>query len=106
MHYLSDDANRRLQLSTHYYVDDTTVSETVAKIETSRLQTAIDELVSWSAANHKNINEKKTKEKIIGSLRGQQMPLVISGPAGRDTGVRLRATWCHNQQLTDMVRPY
>jgi len=68
-----------LQLPTHEYVDDTTVSETVAMTETSQLQTVIDELVSWSAANHVNINEKKTKEMIIGSLRGQQMPLVISG---------------------------
>jgi len=55
-----------------------------------------------------NINEKKTKEMITGSLRGQQTPLgrFISGPAGRDAGARLQATWCHNQQLTEMVRPY
>jgi len=53
------------KLPTHKYVDDTTVSETVAKTETSQLQTVIDELVSWSAANHMNINEKKTKEVII-----------------------------------------
>jgi len=92
-----------LQLPTHKYVDDTAVSETVAKTETSRLQIVIDELVSWSAANHMNINEKKTKETIIGSLRGQQTPLVISGHAGRDAGVRLQVTWCHNQQLTEMV---
>jgi len=51
-----------LQLPTHKYVDDTTVSETVAKTETSQLQIVIDELVSWSAANHLNINEKKMKE--------------------------------------------
>jgi len=67
----------------HKYVDDTTVSETVAKTETSQLQTVTDELMSWSAANHMNINEKKTKEMIIGSLRGQQTPLVILGFAGR-----------------------
>jgi len=29
---------------------------------------------------------------ITGSLRGQQTPLVVSGPAGRDAGVRLQAT--------------
>jgi len=84
----------------------TPVSETVAKTETRQLQTVIDELVSWSAANHMNINEKKTKEMITGSLRGQQTPLVISGPAGRDAGVRLQATWCHNQQLSEIVRLY
>jgi len=67
------------QLPTHKYVDDTNISETVAKTETSQLQIVIEERVSWSAANHLNINEKKTKEVIIGSLRGQQMPLVISG---------------------------
>jgi len=76
-------------MSTHKHVDDTAVSETVAKTETSQTQTVIDELVSWSAANHININKKKTMWLIIGSLRGQQMPLVISGPAGRDAGVRL-----------------
>jgi len=67
----------RLQLPTHKYVDDTTAPETVVKTETSQLQTVIDELVSWSAANHLNINEKKTKEMIIGSLKGQQTPVVI-----------------------------
>jgi len=96
----------RLQVPTHKYVDDTTVSETVAKTETNQLQTVIEELVSWSAANHMNINETKTKEMIIGSLRGQQTPLVIPGPAGRDAGVRLQATWYHIQQLSEMVRPY
>jgi len=98
----------RLQLNNPEYVDDTIVSETVAKTEMSQLQAVTDELVSWSAANHMNINEQKTKEMIIGSLRGQQMPLVISGPApaGRDAGARLRATWRHNQQLTDMARQY
>jgi len=27
------------------------------------------------------------------------------GP-GRDAGVSLQASWCRNQQLTDIVRPY
>jgi len=69
----------RLQLPILKYVDDTTVPKTVVKTETSQLQTVIEELVSWSAANHMNTDEKKTKEMITGSLRGQQTPLVISG---------------------------
>jgi len=77
------------------------VSENVAKTETSQLQTVIDELVSWSAANHMNINEKKTKEMIIGSLRGQQTPLVISGQVVTQVSV-LKVL----QQLTVMVLPY
>jgi len=76
-----------LKLPTHKYVDDTTASETVAKTETSQLQTVTDTLVSWSAANHMNNNEKKTKEMIIGSLRGQQTPLLISGQVVKQVSV-------------------
>jgi len=62
------------QLLTHKYVDDTTVSEILARDEDSRMQSALDELTAWSDSNCMNINSKKTKEMILGPLRKQQPP--------------------------------
>lgn len=67
------------QLLTHKYVDDTTVSEILARNETSRMQSALDDLITWSDCNYMNINCKKTKEMICGPLRKQPPPpLLIS----------------------------
>jgi len=68
------------------------------------VQTVIDELVTWSAVNHMRREDNEGDDHW--KLRGQQVPLAISGTAGHDAGARLQATWCHNQQLTEMVRPY
>jgi len=67
----------RLPVLCHKYVDDTMISETVDKDETSQMQSVIDELVelaNWSGINHMNINGKKTKEMILGPLRSHTPP--------------------------------
>ena len=50
------------------FVDDTTLSEIIAKGSTSKMQRTVDELVKWSKLNCLNINSNKTKEMVIGSL--------------------------------------
>jgi len=57
---LTDDL--RPQLLTHKFVDETTLSETIAKGSTSEMQRTVDELVKWSQLNCLNINSNKTKE--------------------------------------------
>ena len=52
----------------HKFVDDCTLSEIVDKHETSAMQREMDSLVKWSETNHMNINGKKTKEMLLGSI--------------------------------------
>ena len=67
------------QLLTHKFVDDTTLSETIAKGSTSEMQRAVDELVNWSQLNCLNINSNKTKEMVLGSLSKEfVVPLTVS----------------------------
>jgi len=61
------------QLLTHKYVDDTTVSEILARNETSRMQSAFDDLITWSDWNYMNINCKKTKEVIYSTSNNSKM---------------------------------
>jgi len=46
----------RLQLLMHKFVDDTTVSETVARGSSSDMQPTIEALSEWSQLNHMNIS--------------------------------------------------
>jgi hypothetical protein len=67
------------QILTHKYVDDTTLSEILARGESSQMQTTLDNLLQWSETNYMSINCKKTKEMILGPLRKQPPPpLLIS----------------------------
>ena len=64
----------RPRLLTHKFVDDTTLSEIMVKGTTSKMQEAVDDLITWSQLNRLNINSKKTKEMILGSLdKGTQL---------------------------------
>jgi len=54
--------NLRPELPTHKFVDDTTLSEIIAKGSTSEMQRTIDELVKWSKLNCLNINSNKEKK--------------------------------------------
>ena len=51
-----------LQLLTHKYVDDATVSAVVEKEELSQMQSIVDELVNWSTSNHMNVSSRKEKK--------------------------------------------
>ena len=69
----------RAELLTHKFVDDTTLSETIAKGSTSEMQRTVDELVKWSQLNCLNINSNKTKEMVLGSLsKDSVVPLTVS----------------------------
>ena len=83
MFYKVSSNNTKTRLFKHtasiQYVDDTTVSEILAPDEDSRMQSALDELITWSDSNYMKVNSKKTKEMILGQLRKQQpLPLLIS----------------------------
>ena len=58
------------------FVDDVTLSETV-EANISQMQDAVNQVVIWSAANHLNINIKKTKEMLMGSIVNLPPPPLI-----------------------------
>jgi len=65
---------------THKYVDDTTLSEIVAKSATSHMQIYCDEVVQQSEQARININGRKTKEMLIGSISKDPPPhLMLCG---------------------------
>jgi len=65
---------------THKYVDDTTLSEIVAKSATSHMQIYCDEVVQQSEPARMNINGRKTKEMLIGSISKDPPPhLMLCG---------------------------
>ena len=55
-------------MMTHKFMDDTTISEVIKKRQVSQIESAVDELISWSPDNRMNVNTRKTKEMILGSL--------------------------------------
>ena len=64
----------------HKFVDDCTLSEVVPKLGDSTMQDEIDKLNNWSATNFMNINTKKTKEMLLGSVQKIQLsPLQLNG---------------------------
>jgi len=69
----------RPRLLTHKFVDDTTLSEIMVKGTTSKMQEAVDDLITWSQTSRLNINSKKTKEMVLGSLdKDSVVPLTVS----------------------------
>ena len=52
----------------HKFVDDTTLSEFIARGEASRINEYVNEVVTWSSNNQMNINYNKTKQMILGPL--------------------------------------
>ena len=71
--------NPRLWIS----VDDTTISETVAKGELSNAQRTTDRVVLWSLENIVHLNTDKCKEMRISFTKSQQEfePILINGDA-------------------------
>ena len=65
---------------THKYVDDTTLSEIVAKSGTSNVQVYCDELAQQSEQAQMNISSRKTKEMLISSISKDPPPhLMLCG---------------------------
>ena len=62
---------------THKFVDDTTLSEVVAKTVTSHMQAFCDELVQQSEEARMNVNGRKTKEMMIGPI-AKEPPQLLS----------------------------
>jgi len=60
----------------HKFVDDCTLSEIISKHEISTMQHEMDSLAKWSESNHMNINIKKTKEMLLGSIANNPPPAV------------------------------
>jgi len=46
----------------HKFVDDTTLSELINKVELSRMVVNLTQLLDWSFSNHMNVNVKKTRK--------------------------------------------
>ena len=71
--------------STHLwkYVDDTTISKTVAKGELSNVQSATDRVVQWSLENRVHLNTDNCKEMRISFTKSQREfePILINGDA-------------------------
>ena len=65
------------------YVDDTTISETVAKGELSNAQRTTDQVVLWSLENRVQLNTDKCKEMRKSFTKYQQEfePILINGDA-------------------------
>ena len=63
------------------YVDDTTISETVAKEELSNAQRTTDQVVLWSLENRVQLNTDKCKEMRKSFTKYQQEfePILING---------------------------
>ena len=67
---INDLASETPLLSSHWKnVDDLTISEVIPSGGTSSLQKDLDVIAQWSSRNNMNLNPKKCKELVIGSLR-------------------------------------
>ena len=63
----------------HKFVDDTTLSEVISKQGNSNMLHYFSEVLSWSESNYMNVNFKKTKEMIVGTVRGFYPLLEVAG---------------------------
>ena len=68
----------KLQCAVHKFVDDTTLSELIARGVPSAMMDYVHDLLLWSEENKMKINTKKTKEMIIGTLNKNPPALVIN----------------------------
>ena len=67
----------KLQCAVHKFVDDTTLSELIARGVPSVMMDYVHDLLLWSEENKMKINTKKTKEMIIGTLN-KNPPALLS----------------------------
>lgn len=63
-------------LDTFKFVDDVTLCEVIADPSISQMQVAARQMVEWSRQNLMNINTKKTKEMLLGSILLDPPPLI------------------------------
>ena len=72
----------RLDCLVHKFVDDTTASEILKRNQISNMVNIIKQLVDWSELNKMNINFKKTKEIILGTLIKNPPPILTMSGVG------------------------
>ena len=65
-------------LETFKFVDDVTLCEVITDSSISQMQAAACQLVAWSNTNLMNINTKKTKEMMLGSILSNPPPLIVT----------------------------
>lgn len=75
----------------HKYVDDVTLSEMLAKQEPSSMQSVMNDVIKWSTTNLMKINERKTKEMLVGTLNRNPPPTLYidSQPIERVSAFKL-----------------
>jgi len=93
---------------THKYVNDTMLSEIVAKSATSHMQIYCDEVVQQSEQARMNINGCKTKEMLIGSISKDPPPhlMLCGATVDRVTTFKLLGFMCPvilSRQITLML---
>jgi len=62
-----------LNVPSHKYVDDVTLTEVLARDEQSQMHNILNDLLEWSRKNMMNVNCKKTKEMLIGTIDGNSI---------------------------------
>jgi len=60
----------------HKFVDDVTMTEVLEKGKTSNMQQTLDQVQHWSSSNLMNINCKKTKEMLLGTINKNPPPIL------------------------------
>ena len=61
----------------HKYVDDVTASEVLASGQHSIMQSVMNDIATWSSNNLMNLNAKKTKEMLVGTILKNPPPNLI-----------------------------
>jgi len=76
---------------THKFVDDTTMSKILNKSVASNMQSLVDELVQQATETGMIVNDRKTKEMLVGSiLKDPPLSVILSGtPVAPDTTFQL-----------------
>jgi len=64
-------------LDTFKFIDDVTLYEVVTDPSTSQMQVAACQIVDWSNQNMMNIDWKKIKEMLLGSIQLNPLPLIV-----------------------------
>jgi hypothetical protein len=78
---------KKTDLPTFKFVDDVTITEIISQAGPSQMQAAADYVAEWSCFNLLNINTRKTKEMLLGSILRYPPPQVSI-----DDGIIERAT--------------
>ena len=60
----------------HKFVDVVTMIEVLEKGKTSNMQQTLDQVQHWSSCNLMNINCKKTKEMLLGTINRDPPPIL------------------------------